>query len=1008
MTTRKQIRMTVDDWTDNELYGHETEDEGSRLVVADLELPREWLFEGVQLNLLLSESDEEDRLKPQHIVLEPDYLVDVTAICRCATDLGDAPAHHLLQKFLPYTASAAIQLGTVANQMLDDVVNAPADSRPDELYSLSLRKSFAADPLRFATVGGIDAEFSKKCRQHFDNIRQTMQQHPVENAQLETAFLCEALGIQGRMDLMSGDAHTIIELKSGKGGYTQQSDLVAYRYEHALQMALYKESLYYNVGLPYAQVQTLLFYSLYPALLDIHLGRNDIHRAIQLRNGIVHLERCLRLQPDAVFAALTLDDFNPGGVHNRFFQNYQLPPIQRLIGVVSRADALTRRYFMTQLAFVEREQALAKTGIEGKDIPLGKHGFADVWRTTAESRIEAGNLITHLQLTAESLETNDSGALIRLRINLNDKNLDANQALSQEQPKEHPYEAEGLAQSNFRPGDMVMLHTEGSATFYFPCIIEEITAEGLLLRLRYPQRDTSALDLTRHFSIQPAHADSTYSVIYQGLFAFLEAPLQRRDLLLGRRMPRSNPALQLAVPIADEELRDIILRAKQAEDYFLLVGPPGTGKTSMALRQMVVEFLCEESDNSLRSSKSLSSSSSLMGSLLLMAFTNRAVDEICQMLKTIDPVPDYVRIGPELAADPAYRDRTLSVLSQLHPTRQGIRDILTAAPIVVGTIASISASQELFLMKRFHTAIVDEASQVLEPQLLPLLCAQANGQLAIRKFIFIGDHKQLPAVVVQSSEASHVDDDTLNAIGLTDCRQSLFERLHRLALQQNQLSVLGMLHRQGRMHQDIAAFVSHHYYDGLLDIVPLPHQTGPLEWQQVSGDSELEKRLATHRLLHFDVTCPSEAGQKSNSAEADLTARIVGAFEQLCRQNDLSLDWTHRLGIIVPFRSQIQQLRAALAEQLVSESTDITIDTVERYQGSQRDIILFTTVVGAAWQLPILCTPVETEGQLIDRKLNVALTRARKQFILIGNTALLSTCKPYSEVINYIKHAEND
>ncbi len=981
--TRKRIRLTVDGWTAELIYGHEAGHEEVQLSIADNEVPRSYLFIGAQLNLLLSETDDQGHLHPQHIVLEPDYLVDVTAICRCATELGDTPAHHLLQKFLPHTATDAIQLGTVANQFLDDVVNATPDITPDQLYRRSLCRSFASDPLRFSTVEGIDATFSNRCHQHFDNIRQTMHEHPVDGAQLETAFLCEPLGIQGRMDLMSGDSRTIIELKSGKGAFTGQANNVVYRYEHALQMALYKESLYYNVGLPYAQVQTLLFYSHYPALLDIHLGRTDIHRALSLRNGIVDLERRLLMCPNEVFRTLSVDDFNPRRRDDRFFHQYMLPPIQRLLGVIERADSLSRSYFLTQLSFLEREQMLAKTGIEGKDIPLGKHGFADVWRTPVESRIEAGNLITHLRLTPDSLDTDADGTLVRLHIPLYIK-------------KERTREAVGIEQSNFRPGDMVMLHAEGQATFYFPCTIESIDASELWLRLRYPQRDASALDLTRLFSIEPAHADSSYGVLYQGLFAFLEAPLQRRNLLLGRRRPEIDVHRQLLVEVPNAELHDILLRAKQAKDYFLLVGPPGTGKTSVALRQMVIEFLAQSShEGSLPDA-----------SLLLMAFTNRAVDEICQMLMSIAPAPDYVRIGPELAADPAYRCRTLSALSQQYPTRQDIRRVLASAPIVVGTIASIAASQELFLLKRFRTAIVDEASQVLEPQLLPLLCAQVKGELAIQKFIFIGDHKQLPAVVAQSEKFSQVKDTSLRDIGLTDCRQSLFERLHRLALAQNNQAILGMLHRQGRMHQEIAAFVSHKYYRDKLDIVPLPHQTEVLQWSHTDEGDDLQQLLAHHRLLHFDVVSPAEAGQKSNSAEAQLAARVVSALARLCQLNSQPLDWLHRLGIIVPFRSQIQQLRSQLSALQVPEYMDISIDTVERYQGSQRDIILFTTVVGADWQLPILSAPVLTEGLLIDRKLNVALTRARKQFVLIGNESLLSTCLPYREVLEYIKSCQ--
>ena len=74
----KCTRITVTNFTDHEIYGQ-------GVVVADTEMPREWLFEGAQLNLLLAETDAEGHLHPQHIVLEPDYLVDVTAICRCAT-----------------------------------------------------------------------------------------------------------------------------------------------------------------------------------------------------------------------------------------------------------------------------------------------------------------------------------------------------------------------------------------------------------------------------------------------------------------------------------------------------------------------------------------------------------------------------------------------------------------------------------------------------------------------------------------------------------------------------------------------------------------------------------------------------------------------------------------------------------------------------------------------------------------------------------------------------------
>ena len=136
-------------------------------------------------------------------------------------------------------------------------------------------------------------------------------------------------------------------------------------------------------------------------------------------------------------------------------------------------------------------------------------------------------------------------------------------------------------------------------------------------------------------------------------------------------------------------------------------------------------------------------------------------------------------------------------------------------------------------------------------------------------------------------------------------------------------------------------------------------------------------------------------------------------------------DLPRRLGIIVPFRGQITLIRRALHALHIPHAEDITIDTVERYQGSQRDIILFSTTVHAPWQLPILSQPVATSSllpalfnntitsifssetqsptvQYIDRKLNVALTRCRQQFILIGDLSLLRTCGPYQQLLTFL------
>ena len=942
-------------------------DEGSINIANPQLLPTAYLWRGAILNLLLSEPQTDGSFLPQHIVLDPDYLVDVTSICHCFTRQGDAPAMHLLTKFLPSETTSAIMLGNVANQFLDDCLNDQGISDQEQLYKQSLTKAFCSDPLRFVTTSGIGQEFSNQCRAQFENIRSVVTTQFRSGGTLEAAFICEALGIQGRMDFLSDDHRNIVELKSGKAdefcGNRQspkpsEVKTLKYRYEHAMQMALYKETLYYNEGLVYAEVNTHLLYSRYPEMMNIHLGRADIHRAVDIRNGIVHLEHLLRTSPALLLDMLSEQHFNPSGAADRFYEQFSRPSILSFLSQLRTADELSRAYFDAMLAFVEREQWLAKTGVEGITLSPGHQGFADTWRADSKAKCDNGRLIPSLTLTPIR-----EGELIVA--------LEATTTAIDES-------------SNFRTGDMVMLYPQDSgaaqpASSYISCIIESIRPEGLRLRLRYPQHDLTLFRNSQLFAIEPAHADAGFTTLYRGLFAMLAAPRRRVQLLLGQRQAEFDTTIGLNHDIADETLRGIILHAKQARDYYLLVGPPGSGKTSIALRQMVLEFLSGDCPQN----------------LLLMAFTNRAVDEICTMLNSISA--DYLRLGPSLSCAAEHRTHLLSTKAEEKPSRAVLRERLQTIQIVVGTIASLSSSPELFTLRKFNTAIIDEASQALEPHLLPLLCATTtDGCVAIDKFILIGDHKQLPAVVVQPARSSRIADPRLVAIGLTDCRSSLFERLHTLSLKQGLTQAVGTLERQGRMHEDISKYVSAKYYDGRLSPVPLPHQIA--DANNIYGGS---------RMLAINVEPElSRCTAKSNGSEAEVVAQIVVEIKS-------TVGAEKSIGIIVPFRGQITMIRRALEARSIEGHESINIDTVERYQGSQRDIIIFSTTVSSPNQLNVLSQPVEIAGSdcagtllLLDRKLNVAITRAREQFILVGNFGLLLQSPPYADLLTCMQSTQ--
>ena len=113
------------------------------------------------------------------------------------------------------------------------------------------------------------------------------------------------------------------------------------------------------------------------------------------------------------------------------------------------------------------------------------------------------------------------------------------------------------------------------------------------------------------------------------------------------------------------------------------------------------------------------------------------------------------------------------------------------------------------------------------------------------------------------------------------------------------------------------------------------------------------------------------------------------------------------VGVIVPYRNQIALIRKEIKQLNIPALSDITIDTVERYQGSERDFIIYGFTVQKIYQLEFLTGNVfKDNGQTIDRKLNVVLTRARKQLFLIGNPQILSYNIIFQKLIKFIDNRQ--
>lgn len=918
------------------------------------------LWPQAQLNLLDVSMDETGALIPRFIVLEPDYLMDASSLAECYKNYGAHPANYLLSQLTPSENTVPLILGNIANTFLDEWIN---DDAPD--YKESMMKAFRQHPVSISACTALqdaakERELAQACQQHFRNIQQTISvtfrepgyQLDKSDAVLEPSYICEALGIQGRLDYMQRDMHAFIEMKSGKADEFTLPGHVLPRENNLVQMLLYQAMLEYTMGIDHRHVKAYLLYTRYPMLYPASPSWTMVHRIINLRNRIVAMDYQVQAHDEEDYTAEVLAQVNPQTLNeqklsSKLWTQYQEPQIAAFQHSLQRLTALERSYFYTLYNFITRELYTAKTA--GASDYEGRKGQATQWLSTFQEKQDTGDIVADLHLVENHADDILTPYLIL-------------------ETKDGEGEMMNRAKPNFREGDAIVLYrrdtTDANVTnqLLFKGSIEEINPDGTWkIMLRQPQRNHKVLPTESHYAFEHDFMDTTFRSMYQGLALFLQASQPRRDLLLGQRPPIHDAHYDKAVAEATDDFQRITQKALAAKDYFLLVGPPGTGKTSMALRSMVDAFH--------RQGKQI----------LLLSYTNRAVDEICKMLGKLNV--DYLRIGTSAACAEPYRSHLLEQQITTCTNRREVVQLLEHCRIFVGTVSTLSARTSLFNIKHFDVALIDEATQILEPQLLGLLCMKdGEGRDAIDKFILIGDHKQLPAVVLQPSSVSEVKSPLLRAMGLTNLKDSLFERLYRNI---DNMSV-DMLTKQGRMHPDVAKFANDAFYEGRLQPVGLPHQT--------------ETMTQRTRFIPSDPESP-QYSHKVNHSEAVIAAEIAATIYQ---QTD-DFDAQHTLGIITPYRSQIALIRSELAKLSIPALNDITIDTVERYQGSERDVIIYSFCVNRPWQLEQLSNLTEDNGHLIDRKLNVALTRARKQLFLIGVPQLLHQHPIYHQMLQYFE-----
>ena len=445
------------------------------------------------------------------------------------------------------------------------------------------------------------------------------------------------------------------------------------------------------------------------------------------------------------------------------------------------------------------------------------------------------------------------------------------------------------------------------------------------------------------------------------------------------RFPWLNPSQERAV--------NDVLRAK---DVRVLHGPPGTGKTT-TLVEAINETLKRETQ------------------VLVCAQSNTAVDWISE--KLVDCGIPVLRIGNptrvndkmlsftyehRFADHPDYpklwqirrniremRRRRSETGERFHQKIERLKeqaiefevrinaDIFGQARVIASTL--VGAGNKLLDGQRFGTVFIDEAAQALE----------AACWIPIRRagrVIFAGDHCQLPPTV-KSLEALK------GGLGKT-----LMERIV-----ENKPECVSLLQVQYRMNDEIMQFSSDYFYHGMMKSAPevahrLIHEgDAPILWFDTStielGEDEKD---------NFREQFIGETFGRVNKGEANLTLSLLQIYFQRIGKQRI-LDDRIDVGIISPYRAQVQYLKRLIKKRAFFKPFRhlISINTVDGFQGQERDVILISLVrANEAGQI----------GFLRDlRRMNVAMTRARMKLFILGDAPTLTRHPFYKKLYDYIQ-----
>ena len=495
--------------------------------------------------------------------------------------------------------------------------------------------------------------------------------------------------------------------------------------------------------------------------------------------------------------------------------------------------------------------------------------------------------------------------------------------------------------------------------------------------------------------VQLSFDETSYWAMFQAIDRVIAAKNDRlaylRELFHGDRQPQRYAFEPIRFPWLNPTQEQAVNEVLRAKDVAIVHGPPGTGKTT-TLVEAINETLMRESQ------------------VMVCAQSNMAVDWISE--KLVDRGINVLRIGNPTRVNDKMLGFTYERRFESHPDypqlwaiRKAIRELrqhrkrgsdsfhqkmerlksratelelrinaqlFGEARVIACTL--VGSANKLLDGQRFNTLFIDEAAQALEAACwIPLR--------RVSRVILAGDHCQLPPTVKSLAALKA-------GLGVT-----LMERVTA-----TQPSVVTLLKVQYRMNEAIMRFSSDWFYGGQVKSAPQVRHRGildydnPFLWIDTAPLEEEDDSPVYHEQF------VGESFGRVNKAEANLTISTLRDYlEKVGKQR--FLDEQVDVGVISPYRAQVQYLRSLIkaTPELKPFRRAITVNTVDGFQGQERDIVLISLVrSNAAGDI----------GFLKDlRRMNVAITRARMKVIILGDVKTLTRHPFYKRLWDYVERA---